>query len=175
MNNFQLASIHRQVQAALESEGEPEGITDLKPDQQVAAKVSLDGAHGGKTNKTWVRATIEQKGAGPKLKVKAMDIGSTHLVAPGDCRRLPSNVDRSNLVVACLKYKMADLKPKGRDDGFSAQDREAGADWLRSVIGGRTVKAKCHKVLNYKGEHCNYFFKRLFFFHGFVSHRWNYV
>jgi len=146
----QLEVIHRQVQAAVEKAGEAADPEALKADQQVAAHVSLDG--GSKGNKrTWVRATIEQKGLGPRLKVKALDIGATYLVEPQHCRPLPDSVTREKLSVVCLKYKMADLKPKGRDDGFSARDREAGADWLRSVIGGRTVKAKCHKVVNYKG------------------------
>ena len=49
---------------------------------------------------------------------------------------------------------MADLKPKGRDEGFSAQDREKGAEWLRSMISkfGPVIKANCHQIVNYKGN-----------------------
>ena len=48
---------------------------------------------------------------------------------------------------------MADLKPKGRDEGFSAHDREKGAEWLRGMIGkfGPTIKANCYQIVNYKG------------------------
>ena len=50
---------------------------------------------------------------------------------------------------------MADLKPKGRDEGFSAQDREKGAEWLRGMIAkfGPVVKANCHQIVNYKGTY----------------------
>ena len=53
------------------------------------------------------------------------------------------------------RYKMADLKPKGRDEGFSAQDREKGAEWLRGMIAkfGPVVKANCHQIVNYKGTY----------------------
>ena len=119
----------------------------------MAAKVSLDGNKSG--NKTWVRATVEIKN-GPRVKVQAIDLGSTHLVAPDQCRPLPTEVRREKLSVVCQKYKMSDLKPKGRDDGFSAADREAGAEWLRSVIAGKPVKAKCHAVVKYKGEYTTY-------------------
>jgi len=115
--------------------------------QVYAAKI--EGGGGG-----WIRGTVEQKNAGQKrdkLKIKALDAGSMHLVNPNDIRILPDSVNQENLPVLCLKYKMADLKPKGRDDGFSAHDRERGAEWLRAIIGGRTIKAKCHKVVNYKG------------------------
>ena len=48
---------------------------------------------------------------------------------------------------------MADLKPKGRDEGFSAQDREKGAEWLRGMIikFGPVIKANCYQIVNYKG------------------------
>ena len=52
---------------------------------------------------------------------------------------------------------MADLKPKGRDEGFSAQDREKGAEWLRGMITkfGPVIKANCHQIVNYKGKNRN--------------------
>ena len=85
----------------------------------------------------------------------------------------PINEEVKKLPVVCQRYKMADLKPKGRDEGkfskfyfwsilssifgnfsgFSAQDREKGAEWLRSMIQkfGPVIKANCHQIVNYKG------------------------
>ena len=37
--------------------------------------------------------------------------------------------------------------------GFSAMDREKGAEWLRVLLQkfGPIIKAKCHQIVNYKG------------------------
>ena len=103
--SFQLAVIHRQVQAVIDSEDQSEtALADLKPDQQVAALVPMDA--NKKSNKTWVRATVEQKGMGPKLKVKAMDIGSTFLVGSGECRPLPEPVTRQSFELGRLSSKL---------------------------------------------------------------------
>ena len=61
--------------------------------------------------------------------------------------------DLKNLEIHCQRYKLADLKPKGRDEGFSAMDREKGAEWLRGLLQkfGPVIKANCHKIVNYKG------------------------
>ena len=57
------------------------------------------------------------------------------------------------VLVLFFRYKLADLKPKGRDEGFSAQDREKGAEWLRAIIkkSGPVIKANCYQIVNYKG------------------------
>jgi len=105
-------------------------------------------------DKCAARARIEQPKAGPagtKVRARLIDIGRGDLFDSAKLRQIPDEIKK--LPTVCQRYKMADLKPKGRDEGFSAQDREKGAEWLRSMISkfGPVIKANCHQIVNYKG------------------------
>ena len=105
-------------------------------------------------DKCAARARIEQAKAGPggnKVRARLVDIGRGDLFDASKVKKIPE--DLKDLTILCQRYKMADLKPKGRDEGFSAQDREKGAEWLRGMIAkfGPVVKANCHQIVNYKG------------------------
>lgn len=105
-------------------------------------------------DKCAARARIEQAKAGPagnKVRARLIDIGRGDLFDAAKLRLIPPEI--KSLPTVCQRYKMADLKPKGRDEGFSAQDREKGAEWLRGMISkyGPVVKANCHQIVNYKG------------------------
>lgn len=105
-------------------------------------------------DKCAARARIEQPKAGPagtKVRARLIDIGRGDLFDSSKLRQIPDEIKK--LPTVCQRYKMADLKPKGRDEGFSAQDREKGAEWLRGMIAkfGPVVKANCHQIVNYKG------------------------
>jgi len=105
-------------------------------------------------DKCAARARIEQPKAGPagtKVRARLIDIGRGDLFDSAKLRSIPDEIKK--LPTVCQRYKMADLKPKGRDEGFSAQDREKGAEWLRSMISkfGPVIKANCHQIVNYKG------------------------
>lgn len=100
------------------------------------------------------RARIEQPKAGPggsKVRARLVDIGRGDLFDSSKLKQISDDV--KNLPIVCQRYKMADLKPKGRDEGFSAHDREKGAEWLRGMISkfGPVIKANCYQIVNYKG------------------------
>ena len=105
-------------------------------------------------DKCAARARIEQSKAGPggnKVRARLVDIGRGDLFDASKVKKISE--DLKALPVICQRYKMADLKPKGRDEGFSAQDREKGAEWLRGLVQrfGPVIKASCHQIVNYKG------------------------
>jgi len=105
-------------------------------------------------DKCAARARVEQTKAGPggsKVRARLVDIGRGDMFDPAKFR--PISDDLKKLHVHCQRYKLADLKPKGRDEGFSAMDREKGAEWLRVLLQkfGPIIKAKCHQIVNYKG------------------------
>ena len=105
-------------------------------------------------DKCAARARVEQAKAGPggnKVRARLVDIGRGDLFDAAKVKKIPE--DLKNLPILCQRYKMADLKPKGRDEGFSAQDREKGAEWLRGLVSrfGPVIKASCHQIVNYKG------------------------
>ena len=85
------------------------------------------------------------------MRARLIDIGRGDLFDSSKLRQIPDEIKKMPTV--CQRYKMADLKPKGRDEGFSAQDREKGAEWLRGMIAkfGPVIKANCHQIVNYKG------------------------
>ena len=101
------------------------------------------------TDKIWYRGSVETLDVKGKIRIRYLDFGFNELLPLQNLRPLPQNI--KELPVHCEKYKMADLKPKGRADGFTAQDREKGAKWLRATIGTNVVKAACHEVIKYKG------------------------
>ena len=106
-------------------------------------------------DKCAARARIEQtkagSGSGSKVRARLIDIGRGDLFDASKLKQLPESIEK--LPVLCQRYKLADLKPKGRDEGFSAQDREKGAEWLRGMINkfGPVIKANCYQIVNYKG------------------------
>ncbi len=107
-------------------------------------------------DKCHARARVEQPKAGPggtKVRARLVDIGRSDLFATSSLCQLPDDCSETAMPIKMCRYKMADLKAKGKNEGFSAQDREYGADWLRGLINshGPVVKANCHQILAYKG------------------------
>ena len=105
---------------------------------------------------SWLRARVEQQAGGGQMRkeqvrVRFVDVGKSDLVNKAGMVELPEDCGPDQMPIKCQRYKMSDLKPKGKDDGFSAKDREFGADWLRSLVSNKPIKAKCHEVVNYKG------------------------
>ena len=105
-------------------------------------------------DKCAARARIEQTKTGPggnKIRARLIDIGRGDLFETTKVKKISDEI--KSLPILCQRYKMADLKPKGRDEGFSAQDREKGAEWLRGMVQrfGPVIKASCHQIVNYKG------------------------
>ena len=105
-------------------------------------------------DKCAARARIEQTKTGPggnKIRARLIDIGRGDLFETSKVKKISDEI--KSLPILCQRYKMADLKPKGRDEGFSAQDREKGAEWLRGMVQrfGPVIKASCHQIVNYKG------------------------
>ena len=65
-------------------------------------------------------ARIEQAKAGmggSKIRARLVDIGRGDVFEPSKFKPIPD--DLKKLEVYCQRYKLADLKPKGRDEGFS--------------------------------------------------------
>ena len=65
-------------------------------------------------------ARIEQAKAGmggSKIRARLVDIGRGDVFEPSKFKPIPE--DLKKLEVYCQRYKLADLKPKGRDEGFS--------------------------------------------------------
>ena len=71
-------------------------------------------------DKCAARARIEQAKAGmggSKIRARLVDIGRGDVFEPSKFKPIPE--DLKKLEVYCQRYKLADLKPKGRDEGFS--------------------------------------------------------
>ncbi len=107
-------------------------------------------------DKCHARARVEQPKAGAggsKIRVRLVDIGRSDLFDASSFQKLPEDCTESSMPVKMNRYKMADLKAKGKNEGFSAQDREYGAEWLRGLIQshGPVIKANCHQIVTYKG------------------------
>ena len=69
-------------------------------------------------DKCAARARVEQTKAGPggsKVRARLVDIGRGDMFDPAKFR--PISDDLKKLHVYCQRYKLADLKPKGRDEG----------------------------------------------------------
>ena len=65
---------------------------------------------------------IEQAKAGmggSKIRARLVDIGRGDVFEPTKFKPIPE--DLKKLEVYCQRYKLADLKPKGRDEGFSGK------------------------------------------------------
>jgi Tudor domain len=105
-----------------------------------------------KTDQSWYRGKVELLDQGQdksQVKVRCQDFGWNRLFKLEALHLLPSAV--ADLPVRCEKYKMMDIKPRGRADGYSAADRQAGAEWLRATINNRVVVAICYKQVRYDG------------------------
>jgi len=103
-------------------------------------------------DKCWYRGKVEQlnQGKGKNLtRVRIVDFGWNSLFKLSDLTLLPDSLAEKKIL--CEKYKMNDLKPKGRMEGYTADDRQHGADWLKRTINGRVVICSCHKQVNYAG------------------------
>ena len=87
------------------------------------------------SEQAWYRGKVEQVGQGPdktQVKVRSTDFGWCRFVKVDSLRQLPAAL--ASLPVRCEKYKMAYIQPRGRDHGYSAADRLAGAEWLKQLI-----------------------------------------
>jgi len=103
-------------------------------------------------DKQWYRGKVEQIDQGTdkkQVRVRMVDFGWNDVVEVSTMCQLPQEI--AGIKIRCEKYKMADMKPKGRNEGYTAVDRQKGADWLEKTIGGRVVVAECHKLLTYVG------------------------
>ena len=104
------------------------------------------------SQKTWYRGRIEQLGQGKQrnmYRVRAIDFGWNQLCALNELCQLPKDLE--NKRVLCEKYKMADLKPKGKNEGYSVNDRQRGAEWLKQLVNKRVIISSCYKQVNYAG------------------------
>ena len=123
----------------------PAGTVELG--KMYVAKIKFDREE----SESWIRGLADENLPHGRVRFKAVDSGRTTHPLPKELYVLPQALDPDNLKIVCKRYKLSGVKPKGREEGFSAADREAGAEWLRLVIGGRTVKARCHEIASYKG------------------------
>jgi len=103
-------------------------------------------------DKQWYRGKVEQIDQGTdkkQVRVRMVDFGWNDVVQVSTMCQLPQEI--AGIKIRCEKYKMADMKPKGRNEGYTAVDRQSGANWLEKTIGGRVVVAACHKLVKYVG------------------------
>ena len=101
---------------------------------------------------TWFRGRVEQLGQGRSkdlIRVRAIDFGWNNLFKVEDLVDYPDSL--KDVKVLCEKYKMADLKPRGKFDGYSAEDRQRGGEWLKKIINDRVVICSCYKQVKYAG------------------------
>jgi hypothetical protein len=104
------------------------------------------------TDQSWYRGKVELLDQGPdmkQVKVRSLDFGWILLFKPEALRQLPAAL--AGQPVRCEKYKMMDIRPRGRFHGYSAADRQAGAEWLRGIINNQVVVAICFKQVRYDG------------------------
>ena len=78
-----------------------------------------------------------------------VDFGWNNLFSLDVMRQLPESLESKPIL--CEKYRMADLKPKGRAEGYSAEDRLRGGEWLKRIINNRVVISSCYRQVNYAG------------------------
>jgi hypothetical protein len=104
------------------------------------------------SDRSWYRGRVEQLRQGQSrdlVRVRAIDFGWNNLFKLTELVACPESLQEQK--VLCEKYKMADLKPKGRADGYSAQDRQRGGDWLKKTVNDRVVICSCYKQVKYAG------------------------
>ena len=103
-------------------------------------------------DRTWYRGKVEQLGQGRDKKnyrVRMLDFGWNQLFKQEDMYDISKSLQEKR--VLCEKYKMADLKPKGKVEGYSAEDRQRGADWLKRLVKDKVIISMCYKQVNYAG------------------------
>ena len=104
------------------------------------------------SDKTWYRGRVEQLNMGKnknQFRVRMIDFGWNGLYDLTDMVQIPKALEEKE--VKLEKYKFVDLRAKGRDHGYSADDRQRGGNWLKKTIGNRVVVASCYKQKNYEG------------------------
>ena len=100
----------------------------------------------------WYRGKVEQLDQGNQknlFRVRMLDFGWNKLHKLEDMYEVTDSLRDQK--VLCEKYKMADLKPKGKAEGYSADDRQRGAEWLKRVVDDRVIISSCYKQVNYAG------------------------
>merc|ERR1719319_2134091 len=99
----------------------------------------------------WFRGEVEQiRGKdGRMVRVRMVDYGWKDFVKVSNLCQLPKNLFEAE--VKCEKYKMAEMKPRGRYEGYSAADRDEGKQWLEKIMDGKVVDAECHILEKYGG------------------------
>jgi len=105
-----------------------------------------------KSDKSWFRGKVEQLNMGKtknEFRVRMIDFGWNAVYKLEDLVDCPSVLKDAE--VKLEKYKFVDLRAKGRDHGYTANDRQRGGDWLKKTIGDRVVVASCYKQKNYHG------------------------
>ena len=113
----------------------------------------LGRMYGVEKDGAWLRGRVEQVGQGPErdlVRIRMIDFGWICLVEQYSLVEIPSSLE--NLSVRCEKYKLANLKPRGRAEGFNVADRMRGKEWLEGIMMHQVVEAICHKMTNYHGD-----------------------
>ena len=103
-------------------------------------------------DQTWYRGKVEQLGQGRDKKnyrVRMLDFGWNKLFKQEDMYDISKSLQEKKIL--CEKYKMADLKPKGKVEGYSAEDRQRGAEWLKRLVKDKVIISMCYKQVNYAG------------------------
>jgi len=121
---------------------------------RLAASPKLETLYGVfyEGDKQWYRGKVEQVDQGTDKKqarVRMVDFGWNDLVQVSALCDLPKEI--AKMKIRCEKYKMSEMKPKGRNEGYTAADRQKGADWLEKTIDGKVLVASCHKLVKYVG------------------------
>ena len=105
-----------------------------------------------KSDNSWYRGRVEQLNMGKnknEFRVRTVDFGWNGLYKLDDMVDCPEALKEREAKLE--KYKFVDLRAKGRDHGYTADDRQRGGNWLKKTIGNRIVVASCYKQKNYAG------------------------
>jgi len=119
---------------------------------KLTARPKVGKMYGVEKDSAWWRGRVEQVGQGPEkdlVRIRMIDFGWNCLVEQCSLVELPKSLE--NLSVRCEKYKLANLKPRGRAEGFNVADRMRGKEWLEGIIMNQVVEATCHKMTKYHG------------------------
>jgi len=119
--------------------------------KEAPAKEQMVGVYND-SDKTWYRGRVEQLEMGKekdKFRVRMIDFGWNGIYSLTDLVEIPKQLEDKD--VKLEKYKFVDLRAKGRDHGYTAEDRQRGGDWLKKKIGDDVVVASCYKQKNYEG------------------------
>jgi len=119
--------------------------------QRIDKSPKLGNMYGVFHSGRWFRGEVEQiRGKdGRMVRVRMVDYGWKDFVQVSNLCQLPRNLFEAK--VKCEKYKMAEMKPRGRYEGYSAADRDEGKVWLEKIMDGKVVDAECHILEKYGG------------------------